>query len=244
MALALKTVTITGSPSQRFLTDIATTRIRPISRPLTNSFVSWLLPVAVGLVSGAIWGRSSKPNEAATDLKSLANEAKIRGDLATAELRTAQAEQVLANIEDPKGISREVQEDVFKRKWALEERKLEDVIGEWEEEATFRRRNRAAQEDLTSERLRQVRAETGIKEAAAEEAFERSLTAGARAQLDQDRLVTLRERDREQLELIRDLRTQIQEAARRLPPTPPVVGLRRVGPGLPGGIELGRLFGS
>ena len=128
MALLAKTTTLTGGSNRAVLTDLQPGRQRTTLNPLTeHTLVSWLLPAALGLVAGAIWGKTSTPNEDLAAAQVDRIDAAIRKDEGAGAEAEARATAILAGLEDPMGLSRAVAEDLARRRFGLEERNADRV---------------------------------------------------------------------------------------------------------------------
>jgi hypothetical protein len=244
MPTITKGATVTGSGERFTLTDLTPGRVRTQYDPHTGAtLVAWLIPAALGLVAGAIWGKNSQPNEDLAAAKGRQLEAIISKDNAAADKAEAEATAISAGIENPAGLSRQVAEDLAKRRVGLDERNADLVQQAYQEEGDFRRTQREAQTAINAAKVRSVNSEATIREAQAETAFQQSLTAAERAKLDTDKLALSNQRDEEQLTIIRTLREQLQEQTRRIPTTAPEIGIRAIGPGVGGpGLVAGPIF--
>lgn len=240
MATIATGLTVEGSPARFTLTDIQPGRARPLSQVYTDgSIVSWVIPTIIGGVAGAIWGRSSAPNEAKQQAEADRIEAAVTKDEALAEKAEAEAEAIRAGLDRRQPLSPEVADDLARRRFGLDERRAEQLLDEFDKEAAFRELQRRAQTDIQTQRIRQAAFEADIKEAQEEELYQRSLTAAERSRLEVQKL-ELTNRTLRDLLIEREAARIGRAAAPELLPTrAPVTTIRAIGPGVAGGLALG-----
>lgn len=240
MAVITTTKTFSGSPTRQVLTDLTPGKTRPLNSALAGSMATWLIPAGIGLLAGAIWGRTSKPSEELANLQADKIEATIRKDEAAASKAEAEAEAIAAAIDDPRGLSRDVAEDIAERKIGLEEWSADLVEEKWDEERDFRARNRRGQLDLQEERRRGIELENAIKDRQLTREFEKDILSAERRDLEANTLALQNLRVSQERALAESFRTTAFVPAFRTPAAPPPVRTLAIGPGVRGGIIAGR----
>jgi hypothetical protein len=236
MAVIASTKTFSGSPIRQVLTDLTPGKNRPNNNPFGGTLPAFLIPAAIGLIAGAVWGRTSKPNEALLQTQVDKTEAAITKDLALADKAAAEAEAIAAGIEDPRGLSREVAEDIAERKIGLEEWTADLIAEKWDEERDFRDRNRRGQLDIQEERRRGIELENAKKDRELTRDFERDILSAERRDLDANTLQLQNLRVSQALSEAQSFRTTDFVPEFRTPAAPPPARIRAVGPGVRGGI--------
>lgn len=236
MALIVSAKTFTGSPTRQVITDLTPGKARPLNSPLAGTLPAFFIPAAIGLVAGAIWGRSSKPNEDLVALQSEKIEATIRKDEATADLAEAQAEAIASGLDRQQPLSQEVAEALAGRKIGLEERKVSDVEKAYEEESDFREANRRGQLALQEERRRGIEFENAIKDRQLTREFEKDILSAERRDLEANTLALQNLRVQQELAVAQSFQTSDFVPEFRTPAAPPPARIRAIGSGVRGGI--------
>lgn len=241
MAVVAQVVTVSGSPAMPVLTDLRPGLQRPFNQPLAGTLPAWLIPAAIGLVSGAIWGRSSKPNEDLAQLQSDKIEAAIMLDEAKASKVEQESRAIADAIDNPKGISPELAEEIARRRIGVEESTAELARKKYEDEGEFRDTQRAAQRELIEKRRAETEFEADVRSASFGQLLDLGALAATRARLENQKLELSNQ-------LVGDF-----IAGRTVAPTPgaaapsqvyvspPVTEVKEIGPGVRGGIRIGLL---